>query len=364
MLRRSVLRRVADIISVDATTAQVPMRHRIRVFDADADESMLTSIYVLSSCSASKSSVPPVAAFVDNFNSTAIPRLVDDFNQREGMSLNDVKYIIVTHVHLDHAAGTGTLLRLCPNAKVLCHPRAQKHLVDPSALISSARRVYTPEDFVKQVGDMVPCDPDRVRTVTDGEIVELAPGRPLQFHFVEGHAKHHVAIHDPATRSVFTGDAFGASYEKFTDYGMQRDTMFVTSSPVDFDANAAVEAVDLIASLPVRRVFPTHFGAVEDVQGAAAQLRAQLPKFEELRVRLSRMLLSGAKRADVIRAAEQGMQRLAHEHFIARGLAGEPADFWKKGRMPLEVSVNALGLVVAAERFPVAPPMAASAAKL
>jgi glyoxylase-like metal-dependent hydrolase (beta-lactamase superfamily II) len=169
-------------------------------------------------------------AFVNNSTSGAVPHLMATLRD-EGLTPAHVKFIIVTHVHLDHCAGTGTLLQLCPNAVVLCHPLSKRHLVDPSALMASARRVYPDEaEFRRQVGDMIPCDPKRVIAVSNGQTFFLSVARPLTFHFALGHAKHHVIIHDPATRSVFTGDACG-TYPDGVAFGMRPNTMFPTTSP-------------------------------------------------------------------------------------------------------------------------------------
>lgn len=290
------------------------------------------------------------AAFVDNNTSHAAPRLLQMIREADDLGPDDVKFIIVTHVHLDHAAGTGTLLALCPNATVLCHPRAKRHLVDPSALLDSARRVYSPEEFQRQAGNMIPCPESRIHVVQDGETIDLVAGRPLTFYYTEGHARHHIAVHDAATDSVFTGDTFGACYPDGCQFQLRPDTLFPTSSPVDFDVDEAVKSVELISALPgVARLFPTHFGVMENLGDARCQMLELLPKLESMRAAIESALAVGQDRAAVITAAEEAMRRLLRQHLTSRGIRDAPDYFWQLRELN-DVAVNALGLVVAAER--------------
>ena len=325
--------------------------HSIRTVDAmPCGMPERVAMYMLASRPVA--TAPPAVAFVDNNTSAAVPRLLAALDE-VGATPDDVKYIIVTHAHLDHAAGTGTLLEHCRAATVLCHPRAKRHLVDPKALIDSARRVYSPEEFAAQVGDMIPCAADRVRAVADGETFDLAEGRPLRFIHTEGHAKHHCIIHDPTTSSVFTGDNFGVSYDDAAAYGLAPGTLLPTTSPIDFDYTAAAAAVRVIEDLPVLRAWPTHFGPVEDVADGAAQLRPLLARMESLRRRMSLSLQAGDAPETVLAAGEAAVLRIYKETFAARGLRDDvPASFWTE-RMGPEVTVNTLGLLVAAQRHPV-----------
>ena len=330
----------------------------VRTVDAlPEDQPERTTMYMLSTRLAP--SARPAIALVDNNTSHAVPHLLRALGDVEGATPADVRWIIVTHAHLDHCAGTGTLLKECHNATVICHPRARKHLVDPTALLRSARGVYK-DAFEAQVGNMEPCPADRVRAVADEEEIDLLDqsggGRPLRCLFVEGHARHHIAVHDPSTASVFTGDCFGVVYNDMCDrHGLRAGTMLPATSPIDFDFKEAMAAVDRIEALPgIKHAWPTHFGPVGDIPAAAAQMRELLPRFESVRRTLSVRMQEGAS-PDEAQAMGQGMvDALMRSHFDSRGLRDMPDSAWQQ-RMGPELNINTQGLVVGARRFPVRP---------
>ena len=150
------------------------------------------------------------AAFIEANTGHAAPRLLDTL-ARSALRPEQVRWVIVTHVHLDHAGGASALMRACPNATLLAHPRAVRHLVDPSKLVASATAVYGAERFRELYGNVDPIDAARVRALDDGESVALGDC-DLRFVHTRGHANHHFVVHDPALDAVFTGDAFGLSY--------------------------------------------------------------------------------------------------------------------------------------------------------
>ncbi len=211
------------------------------------------------------------AAFVETNTARAVPLLLAALSD-EGMRPEQVQYVIITHVHLDHAGGASALLEACPNATLLAHPRAAPHAIDPTKLVRAATAVYGVERFEALYG-AVGCIPaHRVRVMADGESVELGTRR-LTFLEARGHANHHHVVHDTGTDGVFTGDAFGIVYPL-----LQRDgpLAFPSTTPSDFDAEAALAAVDRIVATGCSRVFPTHFGEHTAVAALADQLRSQL----------------------------------------------------------------------------------------
>src|SRR5699024_6429975 len=119
-----------------------------------------------------------------------------------GYSFQDVKYLIVTHVHLDHAGGAGLLLQQCPNAKLIVHPRGARHLIDPQKLAAGARAIYG-ESFSDIYDPIVPVPEDRVITKTEGDVLQIGPDCVLEFMDTPGHAKHHFTIYDPISNGVF-----------------------------------------------------------------------------------------------------------------------------------------------------------------
>ncbi|HNH10725.1 MAG TPA: MBL fold metallo-hydrolase, partial [Leptospiraceae bacterium] len=145
--------------------------------------------------------------FVETNTVYAVPYLLKTLEEA-GRKPEDVKYIIVTHVHLDHAGGTSELLKHCPNATVLAHPKTASHLAAPERLVQSSITVYGEEKFRELYGNIEPVPEKRIRIMKDGE--ELVWGkRKLRFIYTRGHANHHFVIHDSKSNSVFTGDSFG-----------------------------------------------------------------------------------------------------------------------------------------------------------
>src|SRR5580704_15922229 len=180
-------------------------------------------------------------AFIETHTSHAQPKLLAEL-AAHGRRPEDVRWVVVTHAHLDHAAGAGALLARCPNATLLAHPRAARHLVDPRKLVASATAVYGAERFARLYGEIEPAPKERVRALEDGERFELG-GAELQVFHTAGHAKHHFVVDDPVLRTVYTGDTFGLAYP-----ALQRGGRFAlaTTSPTDFDPAEARKSIDLV----------------------------------------------------------------------------------------------------------------------
>lgn len=207
------------------------------------------------------------AAFVDNNTTLAVPRLLAAL-AAEGLEPADVRWIIVTHVHLDHAGGTAALAAACPSATVLCHPRAERHLLDPSRLVASARVVYGDATFDRLYGTIDAIAASRVRVVADGERVPLG-SRDLEFLHTRGHANHHMCILDAHRGDVLTGDAFGLCYPTLQ---RGRRFLFPSTSPTEFDAPEARAAVRRIVATGADRALLTHFGPITDLAAGAEDL--------------------------------------------------------------------------------------------
>mmetsp|Transcript_31318 Transcript_31318/g.57406 ORF Transcript_31318/g.57406 Transcript_31318/m.57406 type:complete len:366 (+) Transcript_31318:61-1158(+) len=331
-------------------------RHVIHTIDCiPCQPARVASYLLVSYCEATQATS---ACFVEANTSHALPQLlaaIEEENKKLpcGLTVENVKWIIPTHAHLDHAAGVGVLLRECPKATVLAHPRAAPHLVDPTALLNGAKKVYTdPQVFARNCGDMIPCAPERVRSMSDSEAVELAPGRRLSFLHVAGHAKHHFAVVDHAMQSIFSGDAFGEAYNDLGPLGLKQDTVLPITAPIDFDYNEAVYSAERLAAFPnLQRILPTHFGAVHDIQGCRNQLRSLLDSADALVQAATDALRNGGQEAGVQSMLQRKVHELAWTHFEQRGLnrSAAGADFWKQ-RLDLEMDVNAQGLFVAAVR--------------
>ncbi len=201
----------------------------------------------------------------------------------------EVRYIVVSHVHLDHAGGAGSLMEAFPRAELIVHPRGARHMVDPSVLESSSRQVYGDDAFQRLYGSPVPIPAERITEAPD-EFQLNWRGRCLQFFDAPGHAKHHLALWDHTSRTVFAGDSFGLSYPK------DRTVPFPTTSPTQFDPVAMRRTVDRIVELAPERVLVGHFGAVTEVGTHAARLLVQM----EACVRIANSYSPGPERAQTI----------------------------------------------------------------
>jgi len=279
------------------------------------------------------------AAFVENNTVHAVPRMLEAL-RAAGLAPEQVAYAIVTHAHLDHAGGSSALMRACPNATLLAHPRAARHLIDPSRLVASASAVYGPDRFRELYGDIEPIPAERVRSLEDGERVQLG-ARELFFFHTRGHANHHLCIHDSGSDGVFTGDAFGLVYPALQGGGR---FAFPTTSPTDYLPDEALAAVRQIAARRPARVFLTHFGEFADVATIAGQLETELGFSAELHARAKASTLTGTELERLCRDALQAhfAQRLA-----ALGLPDSP-EVWDL--LELDLELNSQGIAWAAEK--------------
>lgn len=278
-------------------------------------------------------------AFIEANTSHAVPRLMEALT-KANLRPEAVKYIIVTHVHLDHAGGASALMKACPRAVLLAHPRAVKHLVEPAKLVASAQHVYGEALFASLYGRIEPIDAARVHSMDDGSSITLGPAT-FRFHHTRGHANHHFVVHDEAKRTIYTGDAFGLVYP-----AMQRAKRlaYPSTSPTDFDGPAAIESVERIMSLKPEAVALTHFGLFEDVQTIGNQLKHWL----ELS---TRWVEEGTQTGDEQKALEQRYKGLIEKQFTKAaadaGLVLTPADHQL---LKIDLELNAQGLAFAAIR--------------
>ena len=184
------------------------------------------------------------AAFVDTGAAPAAPRLLGALDEL-GIAREQVDYVFLTHVHLDHAGGAGQLIQALPNAKAVLHPRGAPHMIEPSKLIAGSIEVYGEELFRQLYGELVPIPAERVIVTEDGTRLTLG-GRTFEFIDAPGHAKHHHCPIDLDHREVYSGDNFGICYHEFdTAAG---PFMLPTTTPVQFDPDAFHRTIDRLMS--------------------------------------------------------------------------------------------------------------------
>ncbi len=211
-------------------------------------------------------------AFVDCGTSHSVPQLLACAAQA-GLQPADIDWLIVTHVHLDHAGGAGALLQQLPNARLLVHPRGAPHMIDPARLVAGATAVYGAEEIARSYGRIVPVPEARVVIAHDGHRLTLA-GRELLCIDTPGHARHHFCVWDDVSRSWFTGDTFGLSYRELdSEHG---PFIIPTSSPVQFEPDALHASIDRLMARAPLAMYLTHYGRVEDVARLAGDLHEQI----------------------------------------------------------------------------------------
>ena len=235
-------------------------------------------------------------ALVDPGPSTSLDNLRAALNKR-GITFADVRQLLLTHIHLDHAGGTGTMLRDNPSIEVYVHERGAPHLVDPSKLVASATRLYG-ADMERLWGDVLAVPPDRIRVLSGGERI-VAGGRDLQVAYTPGHASHHVSYFDPSSRVAFVGDTAGIR---------RGDGAYVMppTPPPDIDLEAWRESESKILAWDPDTLFLTHFGPFH---GARVQFQELMDRLNEWS-RVVRRLLADASLTD-----EQRSQAFIDEAF-------------------------------------------------
>ena len=189
-------------------------------------------------------------ALIDPGPSTTLDSLKQSL-RRKGVSIGDVRQIVLTHIHLDHAGATGALVRENAAIEVFVHERGVPHMIDPSKLLASAGRLYG-ADMGRLWGDFLPVPPDRVRDLKGEERITVG-GRELEVAYTPGHASHHVSYFDPSSRVAFVGDTAGIRRQG-------RDFIMPPTPPPDIDLDGWRASEDRILSWDPDTLFLTHFG--------------------------------------------------------------------------------------------------------
>ena len=211
-------------------------------------------------------------AFIDCGTNHSVPNLLAAA-AAAGLTPADIDWVMVTHVHLDHAGGAGALMAELPNAKLVVHPRGAAHMIDPSRLVAGATAVYGEEEMQRSYGTIVPVPEARVVVAADGDVFDLQ-GRPLACIDTPGHARHHYCVWDARSRSWFTGDTFGLSYRELDS--TNGAFILPTSSPVQFEPEALKASIARLLSYGPDSMYLTHYGRVSDVGRLALELYTQI----------------------------------------------------------------------------------------
>jgi glyoxylase-like metal-dependent hydrolase (beta-lactamase superfamily II) len=194
--------------------------------------------------------------------------LVRDALAALGVGPADLATVVVTHIHLDHAGGTGDIAAMFPAAQVVVHELGARHLADPSRLMRSARMVWG-DELDGLFGTLAPTPADRIRAVEQRGVVDLGGGRRLDSHYSPGHARHHVGLVDSASGDLYVGDAAGIYLQETGD-------MRPATPPPDFNLDVALESLRMFAALQPARLLFSHFGPVTDVEETLDRSAAEI----------------------------------------------------------------------------------------
>ena len=200
-------------------------------------------------------------AIIDTGSNDSLPNTLAALGKL-GLDAAAVDYIILTHIHLDHAGGAGRMVATFPQARLVVHPRGARHMAEPAKLIAGVTAVYGPEYVDRVYGEILPIPAERIVAAPDGHVISLA-GRELLCLDTPGHARHHICIVDKKTGGIFTGDMFGLSYREL-DVG-SRQFIFPTTTPTQFEPEEMRNSIRRLLSFQPESMYLTHYSRVGEV---------------------------------------------------------------------------------------------------
>ncbi|MGG3737090.1 MBL fold metallo-hydrolase [Aeribacillus pallidus] len=273
---------------------------------------------------------------VETSASPSLPHLKKGLQQL-GYSLKDISYIIVTHIHLDHAGGVGLLLQDCPQAKVVVHPKGARHLINPSRLEAGARAVYR-EKFDELFHPIVPVPEENIVIKGDQDTLTIGKRCTLQFYDTPGHANHHFSIYDPVSNGMFTGDTAGIFYDVLQQ--QQGISLYLPStSPNQFDPERMRKSIQLYKSKQLNYIYYGHFGMTKDVSTALDEVERWLNIFINV----------ASEWFDETKGWEENVQSIYHQLFAyveeeLRTIGVLVEGEWVE-TLKLDLHVSAMGMV-------------------
>ncbi len=273
-------------------------------------------------------------ALIETSASPSIPYILNALEELH-IKPSDIDYLILTHIHLDHAGGAGVMMKYCPNATVLVHPKGVRHLVDPSRLIASARSVYG-ENFDAIFGEILPIQEKQLYAIGDREIIRLGSST-LTFYYTKGHANHHISIHESLTNGMFVGDTTGVYYPDMT--GEEFDVILPSTSPNQFDPNLMEDSIQLFEKIKPNVLYFGHYGSYTHPQFAYAEVRRYLPIFMDA----GRQTMK--EETDFTKQVQHTEEILTNSIFAELQTKGLSKDHPVFKIIPLDLAVSAMGII-------------------
>jgi glyoxylase-like metal-dependent hydrolase (beta-lactamase superfamily II) len=278
------------------------------------------------------------AAIIDTGSNASLPRVLAALEQL-GLTPASVDYVLLTHIHLDHAGGAGAMMAAFPNARLVVHPRGARHMIDPAKLMAATEQVYGRERARELYGELLPVPALRVIETNDGMVLKLGQ-RELAFFDSPGHAKHHVFIHDRAANGIFTGDTFGISYRECDVDG--RPFLMPSSTPSQFDPVDLRDSVEHIIALAPEAVYATHFSRLAPPRPLAETLLRRLDEFVGIALKAKR------KGGDVLASIKAEMESYFLAEARAHGTTLTEEELLSLWRMDIDLDSQGLAIWIGA----------------
>ncbi|WP_026583076.1 MBL fold metallo-hydrolase [Bacillus sp. J33] len=212
---------------------------------------------------------------VETSASPSIPYILQGIKELN-LRPEEVDYIIVTHIHLDHAGGAGLLLTHCPNAKLIVHPKGARHISDPSRLIAGAKAVYG-DKFNELFDPVLPVPQDKIMIKDHEDELAIGPRCTLKFYNSPGHANHHFSIFHPVVNGMFTGDTAGVTYPQLKEEGIE--LYLPSTSPNQFNPKKMLDSIEMYEKLNLDYIFFGHYGMSSNPKEVYRQIREWLDVF-------------------------------------------------------------------------------------
>ncbi len=197
-------------------------------------------------------------AIIDIGPATSADVVIDGIRQI-GVKPENIDYVILTHIHLDHAGGAGVLLKNMPKAQVIVHHKGARHLVNPASLVKSAIEVLGKEAVARE-GEVVPIKREQIRQTYDGDAIRLSEKQTLSFIDAPGHAPHALCIYESRNNGLFVGDVVGIRIAG------DSEVLLMATPPPSFDADGWINTLKKLIKLNASIVYFSHFGTSNNVQ--------------------------------------------------------------------------------------------------
>ncbi|MEM3704450.1 MAG: MBL fold metallo-hydrolase [Candidatus Bathyarchaeia archaeon] len=205
-------------------------------------------------------------AIIETGPTSSIPNLISSLKQLN-IKPENVAYVALSHIHLDHGGGVGTLMKHLPKTKVIVHPRGAQHLINPEKLWVQSKAVLG--EITKIYGAPEPVPEERIIPAVDDATIDVGDGVTLKIVETLGHASHHVCYYEPLSNGIFTGDAAGIYLNTLG--------VIVPTTPMPFYLNVALDSINKMMHLKPKFLYYSHFGkaeeAVKKLQTYAKQIR-------------------------------------------------------------------------------------------